>query len=233
MLRPPPDPAKSSYLPVVEGDFRKVLAISDPPRIREQAVTSRICYPGPPGGLQQTTRTPFFNRNMTARSRQERRTALASPQGTSRGNRSRSPYGAVEVRDARLYLRGPESPSRREPTRGGPATGTPPPRGVRLHEPLFRQGGSQGRGLVCPRQRGSADRGLDADARESHRSRAGVVGRRTPAAHRESLRGRGRSLPGCEPTPERTRLPVRVRLAVDDAVPAARKPEYCCEATVC
>src|SRR5216684_5441042 len=44
------------------------------------------------GDCQQTDRTPFFNQNMTARSRRERRSALGSPQGTSRGDRSRSPY---------------------------------------------------------------------------------------------------------------------------------------------
>jgi hypothetical protein len=51
--------------------------VSDP--LREQTVTSRICCPALPGGHRQTERTPFFNQDMTARSRRQRRTALASP----------------------------------------------------------------------------------------------------------------------------------------------------------
>ncbi len=35
-------------------------------------VTSRICCPVPTGGHRQTDRTPFFNQNMTARSRRQR-----------------------------------------------------------------------------------------------------------------------------------------------------------------
>jgi hypothetical protein len=80
-----------------KGSTKVVDPVSDPPR--EQTVTSRICCAATPGGHRQTDRTPFFNQNMTARSRRQRPTALTSPQGTSRGNISRSPCGAVEVRD--------------------------------------------------------------------------------------------------------------------------------------
>jgi hypothetical protein len=52
--------------------------LGSPAEIREQTVTSCICCPAPPSGHRQTDRAPFFNQNMTARSRRERRSASGS-----------------------------------------------------------------------------------------------------------------------------------------------------------